>query len=230
MLAFILALSACSPDQAISTIDAAQHYDAAIDTPADAPAWSGCMGTLPFSRTTTINTGDPLPAALVNEIQDNIVGDKHTDRVLVIMGTEFCVSEGAPTRTSPGGNPSAAEWNMPTTTPGSLVVDLGLPVGTTVTSTKVSYNRNSTGSAELFMSAFKISIGDGGSSVGQVGAGAGQSDTSTTGWGIREIMDGVGFTVASGFSYFFKIRGPNNGGTFSASPKVDAIRITYHRS
>lgn len=74
LLAILFALSACGDDPA-ATPDAAQPAaDAAIDSPA-APA-RGCMGNLPNSRTITINTGDPIPPGLINEIQDNLVGDK----------------------------------------------------------------------------------------------------------------------------------------------------------
>jgi len=37
----------------------------------------GCsMGNLPFSRTITINPGDPIPGSIINELQDNAIGGR----------------------------------------------------------------------------------------------------------------------------------------------------------
>lgn len=64
------------PADAAMPADAALPRDAAIDTPAPEPESRGCMGNLPNSRTVTVNTGDPVPPALLNELQDMIVGRK----------------------------------------------------------------------------------------------------------------------------------------------------------
>lgn len=77
LLVILIALSACGDDTAYAP-DAAQHaVDAAIDTPAqDASENRGCMGNLPAARTIMINTGDPIPPNLLNELQDVLVGAK----------------------------------------------------------------------------------------------------------------------------------------------------------
>lgn len=82
ILVLLIALSACGDDMAYAPDAAPRAEDAAVDTPApDAPAQrGGCMGNLPNSRTITINTGDPIPANLVNEIQDNIIAGNFATR------------------------------------------------------------------------------------------------------------------------------------------------------
>lgn len=103
ILAILLALSACGDDMAYQP-DAAQPdaavaidaraADAPTPPPPDASQSGGCMGSLPTSRTITINTGDPIPANLLNEIQDNIVGDFHGNKTEVLAGFDFCVQSG----------------------------------------------------------------------------------------------------------------------------------------
>jgi hypothetical protein len=80
ILVALAIVSACGADATYAPPDAAQHAaDAAIDSPAPdaAPAGiEGCMGNLPTSRTATINTGDPIPPNLINELQDMHAGDR----------------------------------------------------------------------------------------------------------------------------------------------------------
>lgn len=77
ILAILLALSACGDDIA-TTPDAGQpndwigpRRDAGVQLPSGA---GGCMGNLPNSRTLTINTGDPIPPEIINELQDMSIG------------------------------------------------------------------------------------------------------------------------------------------------------------
>jgi hypothetical protein len=56
------------------------------------------VGNLPESRTTTLTPGDPVPSALINEIQDNIVGGfrrvfSRTFRPVLIYGTSSPFTE-----------------------------------------------------------------------------------------------------------------------------------------
>lgn len=59
------------------------------------------MGNLPTSRTITLNTGDPIPSNLLNEIQDNIVANRRSsftkgypiDSVYTSAGTASLVDD-----------------------------------------------------------------------------------------------------------------------------------------
>lgn len=62
------------------------------------------MGNLPDSRTITINTGDPIPANLINEIQDQFAGDRRKQFKRPIAITEWEFTGPAPTKVV---NPSA---------------------------------------------------------------------------------------------------------------------------
>jgi len=89
------------------------------------------MGNLPLSRTITLNPGDPVPSALLNEIQDNIVAGFFGSRTIVM-----------PARQGSPGN-SASVWNG---SPGAVSSGEGvqgqslewwypfvLPIGATIT-------------------------------------------------------------------------------------------------
>jgi len=85
IVAFAILAAACSsysaqvgpPDEAPPSITLDARMPDAGPSPALIPPadLGGCanMGNLPSSRTITINTGDPIPPALINEIQDVIV-------------------------------------------------------------------------------------------------------------------------------------------------------------
>lgn len=83
-LSFILILCACGDVAAgYPLVDASVAVDGAVtaDAITKRPPTGDCMGNLPFSRTDTHVDGDPLAPALVDEIQDLHVGDRHTNRV-----------------------------------------------------------------------------------------------------------------------------------------------------
>lgn len=119
ILALLIALSACGFDRGYSP-DAAQHIaDAAIDSPGHdaAPVGSrGCMGNLPTARTITINTGDPIPPSLINELQDNIAGAKHPGLKERYFPSQFpCTGSPATCIQNPAGSTNFAPvWKLPT--------------------------------------------------------------------------------------------------------------------
>lgn len=95
---------ALDPPDAMADSAGVPGTDAAVPSPA--PPRSFCfgsaglgekvaeMGNLPGSRTITINLGDPVPSSLLNELQDQHVGNKFASRTLFIPAAGFCALGG----------------------------------------------------------------------------------------------------------------------------------------
>lgn len=96
----------------------AQLVDAHLD--AARPQNYGCaMGNLPTSRTITLNPSDPVPSALLNEIQDQFVGRKTTQYSARFFPSTWMTGGGAFTATcvTNPATPSPAVapvWKLPT--------------------------------------------------------------------------------------------------------------------
>lgn len=121
----ILVLCACASapvEQDAQAADASEP-DAGVyvppDAPPDAPKESGCvMGNLPKSRTNTVDDSDPVPSALLDELQDQFVGDTRTD--FYRSGLPFCwvSTAGAPTIVQNPAGIFQPVWHIPS---GALV-------------------------------------------------------------------------------------------------------------
>lgn len=75
------------------------------------------MGNLPTARTITLANGDPIPSNLLNEIQDQFVGDKRALFRPARFVSGWTSTGGAPTlilNPQAGGLPVPV-WNLPTT-------------------------------------------------------------------------------------------------------------------
>jgi len=97
----LLAVVACGDDMSYTQVDAgadaAIRVDAALDAPVDAATkppiqQRGCssMGNLPDAMTAVLTDNDPIPSALLVELQEQHVGDKHSPRAWVIPAGAFC--------------------------------------------------------------------------------------------------------------------------------------------
>lgn len=145
-IAFLLAIAACGdnnaypvdapPDAAVDgAVDAGQP-----DTPPDATdatpqTQRGCsnMGNLPDAMTAVLTEADPVPSALLVELQEMHVGDKHAPRSWVVPAGAFCLTGGT-------GTLNNGVWSM-TATNTKLEAPLVLPHGTTIDAVVLYYIR-----------------------------------------------------------------------------------------
>lgn len=95
------------------------------------------MGNLPLSRTATINTGDPIPPALINEMEDMIIGGRYGSQLIVVSGAGFLLRSGTGTETD-------GRWSF-TVVPAVLHCQLWLTPGMTIEELDTFYNRNGAG-------------------------------------------------------------------------------------
>ena len=95
------------------------------------------MGNLPFSRTANLVPGDAIPSALLNEIQDQIIGGKFTNTPVFVPASSFVVVSGSPTLLDGVWSLAAAGntiWEFP----------IRLPPGTSIDSATAYYVRHVT--------------------------------------------------------------------------------------
>lgn len=89
--------------------------DAAVPVDAPKPPQSGClMGSLPTSRTITLIPGDPIPSAVINELQDQFVGDKRAIFRRQFFPTCWKSTGTAPTLVANPGSYGTPVWLIPT--------------------------------------------------------------------------------------------------------------------
>src|SRR3954469_10026954 len=140
-----IALAACTsavpaqyePDAGVRDSDASVAPDNAItDAGPNAPK-DGCnMGNLPISRTITLTPADPVPSALLDELQDRDIASSGT-RKIFIAAAAFCDSgSGSGAGTAALNNDV---WTL--TNAREVSTSLSLPVGTTITNIRLSVNR-----------------------------------------------------------------------------------------
>lgn len=177
------------------------------------------MGNLPTSRTLTLVSSDPIPSALLNELQDQHVGSKHPNRPLFIGGADWVVDAGTATRV---GN----VWTFPTTGTNRLVACLKLWPGTRISNLLWSYNRNSNNvSGEFDISLARRSFGDGGATTATVTSGV---VSSGTGFTTRDstVDGGIPHTILDGFYYLLSFTSTT---AFSGAPSFDGVKVAFDR-
>lgn len=139
----ILAIFACTT-YSDGVPDSAYRPDASVTPDAmvvDSPVVSspqvngGCMGNLPVSRSLTLSPSDPIPSALLNEIQDAVIGAKHPTAAIVVPASSFCLVSGTATLAD-------GVWTMTSNTP-VLEAGIGIPGGDTVVAILGFYIRHS---------------------------------------------------------------------------------------
>jgi len=102
------------------------------------------MGLLPFARTITLNLGDPLPPPLVGEIQDQFVGDKHTNRPFFLPSVAFLnTGAGANAAYTGGIGGGGGVWSHNGAATMELQAPLVLPPGTSLDKIEVFFKRAS---------------------------------------------------------------------------------------
>lgn len=117
--------------------DAAIHRDASAPDAAPPLQQRGCsnMGNLPLAMTAVLTDDDPVPSALLVELQEQHVGDKHPVRSWVIPAGAFCLTSGT-------GVLANGIWTL-TSTNTTLEAPFPLPHGTTFTAQEFYYIRQS---------------------------------------------------------------------------------------
>lgn len=93
------------------------------------------MTNLPSSRDFTLAPGDPVPSTLLNTLQDQIIGDKHSSRVLMFPPIRFQATAGSGNVTFTGSNGAAGgAWTTNAGPAGAWEVETSLlvPAGTSI--------------------------------------------------------------------------------------------------
>lgn len=100
------------------------------------------MGNLPVSRTENCVAGAPVNHNLINEIQDNLIGDNHGTKTLVLGGDSFSVVAGSSIDLSFGDIRGSG---------GTFEIRATLPVfvGRRITAVRIYVNDNATGPTKL---------------------------------------------------------------------------------
>lgn len=150
LLALLVVSAACGDNAPYSyPVDAgndaradAGRLDAAIDAHIDAaqppPQQRGCsnMGNLPDAMTAVLTDDDPIPSALLVELQEQHVGDKHSPRAWVIPAGAFCLTGGT-------GTLNNGIWTMTGNQNTKLEAPFPIPWGTTIDAIELFYIRQS---------------------------------------------------------------------------------------
>lgn len=201
ILAFLIALSACveQPDK-----------------------YGDCMGNLPNSRTVTINTGDPIPAALVNEIQDVLISGAESSFTERYPMT--CLGFGNSSVISGANNPvGAVNVVLKYISAGNDHVWFGIPftVGNTITSGKISVYGD--GAVDITAELFVINQESAGG--GPVAAGTLSNVPAGISWSTIVMANSFNHRLIDGEQLVLKISNGANAGTFY----LDSLRVTQFR-
>lgn len=125
------------------------------------------MGNLPASRTITINTGDPVPAALLNELQDMHAGDRRKAFVRQYFPVCWEASGGTPAlANNPAGAPVEV-WQLPS---GITAARARLPFETGDTIQSMNLEIYGDGAGVQFIAALKFKAAIDGSGGGDIAA------------------------------------------------------------
>lgn len=162
-----LALAACSSSPATYEPDAGTTPDAAPVRE------NGCaMGNLPLARTDTFTTADPIPPAILNELQDMVMLGAMGNTLYFIGAADFCLETGT-------GTLAAGIWTIANTGTNRLSMAIRLPVGTTIED--VSFFVGDAGGAAGSALLRKRSMNDGGITNQTIGNTFGTVGPGTTG-------------------------------------------------
>lgn len=172
------------------------------------------MGNLPNSRTITINTGDPVPPNLLNEIQDVIVGGFSSSKTEVLAGFDFEVQSGTSSITTEGRRDI-------TSAGGLMMARLPLRTGDRLRSVLMTIHGDNTVDATW---AIKKIAAAGTATTISSGTFTDVSSSSVVGTGpdVTGLPDSD-TKLASGEFFFFQLA-PN-----AANFGVNNIRVTYDR-
>lgn len=162
------------------------------------------MGNLPYSRTLTINPTDPIPSALLNELEDQIIGAKIPELPRHLGSQKWSLVTGG-TATFDGPND---QWSFGAVS--QLVCALDLDQVTRITSVTWVYNRANLGNVTL-----KLRRRD--TTVARAAAAdvASIVDNATNGW--QNNVQVYNHIVAAGFSYFLQLQCDNAAHLFGGA-------------
>lgn len=199
ILALLIALSACveQPDK-----------------------YGECMGNLPNSRTVTINTGDPIPPALLNEIQDVLISGAESS--FTETYPMICIGLGTDSEISTAPNPvGAINTVLKFTSIGNQHVWFGVPatIGNTITSGKLSVYGD--GAVDVTVDLFIVS--QGGVTTGALATGS--LSNAPASWSTVSIANVSNQTIADGEMLLLKV----SAGAGSAVFYIDTLRVTQFR-
>lgn len=204
-LAIIFALAACTVGDNLEP-DAGQPAEE--DT-------GGCMGNLPLNRTASLGPDDPVPSALLNEIQDMIELGAHGPKFIVLGGESFSLRLGTGTEVD-------GHWTF-SAVPAVLRCNLPLPAGATVTSL---FTWASAGGAGTITSKFrrKNLFGTGGPPLVPGAASDIASDAKTGTYGASILIADPGtpyvvpaVTIGTHYSHWLEIQAGNTANTFEGA-------------
>jgi hypothetical protein len=131
-----LLLVACTSPSYDAAPDAGVTIDAAV------PQNRGCpLGNLPLARSINFANGDPIPSALLNEMQDQIVGNKFAPELVGIGGSGFQLIAGTGTQADDG-------WTSLNSST-RLVANLCIPTGIRIL--QISWSQVGSGSGNATM-------------------------------------------------------------------------------
>lgn len=166
------------------------------------------MGNLPSSRTVTINTGDAIPAAIINELQDIAIGAKYPPRTDVIR----CSDPSTNVPYLAGAGFSNRSW----------LLNSVVPVGATVRGIRIFITDSATGPtiANWEFGRITPTVGIAFTQLGTTGnsAGTGAYQTMT-------ISSGLPLLLAAGIMYLFR----SNSSSGAASVTQWYIEIDHDR-
>lgn len=99
------------------------------------------MTNLPRARDFTLNPGDPFPSLLGNSLQDQFIGDKHTDRPFFIPPIAFMNSVGVNAAYTGGVAAGGGIWTHTASATMELQAPLIVPPGTSIDKIEAFFKR-----------------------------------------------------------------------------------------
>jgi hypothetical protein len=156
---------------------------------------------LPTSRDITINDGDPIPAWIINKLEDQVIGSKHPELKRGYVATRFAWSSGFTISNGAQINSTAAA---------AAYCGIDIPVGDRITTIKWGYIVGTGGQITM---SLRRRLVDGSAADEVITPFSGTTvDNSGTTFETNTVT--YNHVVADGYVYFLQINVTNNASNF----------------
>lgn len=177
--------------------------------------------TLPASRNRTYAPNSPVRSADLNDIQDNIVGGKHGDKILTIAATagEVATAAGGAWNLAAGFGVVGHAWVSPSLANLSVSFSLPLHIGDRIKSVRALV-KDTAGGHTLDMQLVKSTSTFTQTQIGTTQTSAGDGSDQTL------SVSGLTATIASGNFYYVVV---GNNDTTVTTHRIYGVEVTYDR-
>lgn len=178
------------------------------------------MGLLPAARTVTLGPDDPVPSALLNELQDVLIADHATKTHVISASAASAQQSGADTGATPnGGNWNFIQLNTTIATALYVYYPVTLPAGSTIRSWALGGTKNTNNTHTMTAELLEVSLSGGSASI------VGVSQTQTAAGAVALGQSGLAKVLLTSQQYVIRAKSPDSS-TANGVDQTGAITVT----